>query len=104
MTPRAPIGYRVTQTYCRGCAPEGLRDYYAPMREGDDHGVPSCDVCGEGLTPCGHEWGEWCNWVWGGRFRGCTLDGCSETQHTDMDGNPIARPEMPADAFTRSGA
>jgi hypothetical protein len=32
--------------------PEGLRDFYPPMREGDDRGVPYiCDVCNQQLKP-----------------------------------------------------
>lgn len=43
MSTQRPIGWRITSTYCRGCAPDGLRDSYAPMLEGADHGVPySC--------------------------------------------------------------
>lgn len=54
---RRPIGYTVTQYWCRKCAPEGVADSYAPMREGDDHGVPySCDRCGDPLLPCDHVW------------------------------------------------
>jgi hypothetical protein len=44
------IGWTITQTYCCECAPEGLREFYPPLREGDDHGVPYiCDVCDKKL-------------------------------------------------------
>lgn len=49
---KRPVGYVVTQHFCLDCAPEGLRDFYEPMREGEDHGVPySCDMCGKDMTP-----------------------------------------------------
>lgn len=55
--PKRAIGYTITNYWCRKCVPEGIHDSYAPMREGDDHGVPyDCDVCGEKLLPCDHEW------------------------------------------------
>jgi hypothetical protein len=49
---RRPIGWSVTTTYCPDCVPEGLRDFYPPMREGDDRGVPYiCDICNQQLKP-----------------------------------------------------
>lgn len=90
MTPQSrqsngqPIGYQVTRTYCRACAPEGLREFHEPMREGDDHGVPyCCDTCDEPLLPCDHEWGPWHRWYTGeGSFRACTRDYCSEIERS----------------------
>lgn len=78
---KRPIGYAVTRYWCRKCAPEGIRDYYSPMREGDDYGVPyDCDVCEGPLLPCDHEWGEWHPWYSGGEFRSCDKDGCGEME------------------------
>jgi len=85
-----PIGYRVTLTYCRECAPEGVRDFYPPLREGD---LGWCDTCGEELRPCEHEWSEWRPWWCGGEFRICDKDACGDTEHRDADTHePIARP------------
>lgn len=56
MTARA-IGYTITQHWCRKCVPEGISEGVEPLREGDDYGVPyHCDVCGEPLLPCDHDW------------------------------------------------
>lgn len=87
---KPPIGYMVTQTWCRECAPEGVRDYHTPMREGDDHGVPySCDVCGEDLLPCAHEWNDWrpAFTPRGGspqQVRFCTAGGCGEAEYRPL--------------------
>lgn len=79
---RRPIGYQVTYTYCRACAPEGMRDYREPMREGDDHGVPfSCDECGGRLGPCDHEWEEWLDGFDGRKLRFCST--CDESEWRD---------------------
>jgi hypothetical protein len=79
-TTRRPLGYQVTQTFCRACAPEGVRDFCNPMREGDDHGIPySCDVCGEDLKPCEHKWNEWRPAFGGGEIRFCTVNDCGES-------------------------
>lgn len=73
---RRPLGYQITITYCRGCAPEGVTESYEPLREGDDYGVPyHCDLCGEDLLPCGHEWGKWHDAFGGGRIRFCNKCG-----------------------------
>lgn len=81
---RASLGYRVTATYRRECAPEGVRDNYHPIREGDDHGVPyHCDLCDGPLTPCRHEWGEWHKWFEGGVWRSCVRSGCAEIERAD---------------------
>lgn len=75
------IGYQVTHTYCRSCAPEGVRDYYPALIEGDDCGVPyRCDDCGEPLAPCEHEWGKWGAWFEGGEWRSCQKPGCQEIE------------------------
>lgn len=59
MPDRRSIGYTITRYWCRECVPEAISDGYAPLREGDDHGVPwVCDECGEELLPCDHEWRE----------------------------------------------
>jgi hypothetical protein len=56
---KRPVGYQVTQTYCREHAPDGLVDLYEPIREGVDYGVPFiCDVCDGKLTPETWEQGE----------------------------------------------
>ncbi len=91
---KRPIGYQVTSTWCRECAPEGVSDSYPPLREGDDHGVPyRCDICDRPLTPCEHEFGEWRPWWCGGEFRICDKDACGETEHRDAQTHePIARP------------
>lgn len=81
MSTQRPIGWRITSTYCRACAPDGVRDCYAPMLEGADHDVPySCDICYELLLPCDHEWGEWGPWFQGGEWRSCTRDNCHESE------------------------
>jgi hypothetical protein len=84
MSTKRPLGWRITSTYCPACAPDGIRDCYAPMREGDDHGVPySCDICDELLLPCEHEWGEWGPWFQGGEWRSCTRANCHEAEHRE---------------------
>lgn len=56
---KRPIGYQITSTYCREHAPGGLVDFYQPMREGEDYGVPyRCDVCDQELNPTTWEQGE----------------------------------------------
>lgn len=78
---RRPVGYQVTSTYCRSCAPEGVRDCYEPMREGDDYGVPfSCDRCQEPLAPCDHVWDDWAAAFGGGEIRFCRVPDCGESE------------------------
>lgn len=91
-----PIGYQVISTWCRSCAPEGVTDSYGygPMVESD--GPLWCDVCGEELAPCEHEWGEWGGFVWGGEYRVCNKDGCDQPEYRDDQGNPTQQPPMPA--------
>lgn len=49
---KRPIGWQVTSTYCIEHAPEGLREFYPPLFEGEDHGVPFiCDACNQPLKP-----------------------------------------------------
>jgi hypothetical protein len=80
------LGFQVTHTWCRECAPEGVRDFCAPLREGDDYGVPyACDVCDARLVPCNHKWGAWNRWYSGGSFRVCEKDGCGETERSDRE-------------------
>jgi hypothetical protein len=46
------IGFQITSTWCLDCAPEGVKELYPAMREGDDQGVPyDCDICCKALTP-----------------------------------------------------
>lgn len=75
------LGWQVTWTYCRACAPEGVRDFHSPLREGADSGVPyDCDVCGEPLQLCEHEWGDWGPWFKGGEWRSCKRLHCGEIE------------------------
>jgi hypothetical protein len=84
MSDKRPIGWQVTSTYCRECAPDALRDSCAPMREGDDYGVSyACDACGENLLPCDHQWGEWKSWFQGGEWRFCERADCLETERRE---------------------
>jgi hypothetical protein len=80
-----PIGYTITQTWCRTCAPEGVREFHAALREGDDHGVPyHCDTCGEPLRPCEHQWEpEWHDAYPSGQIRFCTVPDCGEAERRD---------------------
>lgn len=79
---RSAIGYTVTYVWCRDCAPEGVRDYHEPMREGDDWGVAyRCDTCDAELKPCEHKWGEWFDAYGGGQMRGC--DECGGSERSD---------------------
>lgn len=49
---KKPIGYQITSTWCKDCVPEGVVEFYNPMCEGDDDGVPyECDICGKKLLP-----------------------------------------------------
>jgi hypothetical protein len=78
---RRPLGFQITQTWCREHAPEGVRDCYAPLREGDDHGVPyHCDACDAELLPCEHTWSDWGPWFDGGEWRSCSQPHCSEIE------------------------
>jgi hypothetical protein len=80
-----PIGWQVTATFCRACVPEGISESGAPMREGDDYGVPyRCDTCGEKLLPCDHAWGEWMAWWQGGEWRACENAGCEEIERREV--------------------
>lgn len=79
-TAKRVIGYTVTYVWCRECAPEGIRDSYPPMVKEDDYGVPyACDVCGEELKPCDHEWGRWFAAFGGGEMRTCRKN-CGEAE------------------------
>lgn len=81
-----PLGFQITSTWCRTCAPEGITESYAPLREGDDHGVPyDCDICGKPLLPCEHEWSKWHPWYEGGSWRYCTKDACEEIERSDRE-------------------
>ena len=86
--PRRPVGYTITHYWCRKCVPEGVRDSYSPMREGDDYGVPySCDDCGEPLLPCDHDWEpKWSRaYTPGGQpereIRFCRKEMCGEAEY-----------------------
>lgn len=82
---RRPIGYEVTRTWCRVCAPEGVVEFSTPLREGEDLGVPYvCDDCGTVLAPCEHEWSSWRPYFSGGEFRLCDKDGCGEMERREQ--------------------
>jgi hypothetical protein len=92
MSKRA-IGYTVTYHWCRRCVPEGISESYAPLREGDDAGIPyHCDMCDSAMLPCDHEWGEWMPAYDGRELRFCGVSDCQEAEYR---GTPTAAAASP---------
>lgn len=57
---KTTIGYTVTSTWCRACAPEGVTLGGNEVYDEDQFGIyDHCDNCGEQLAPCEHAWDEW---------------------------------------------
>lgn len=56
---KAIAGFTATQYWCRECAPEGVTYGGYEVYDEEQYGFPySCDICGEDLKPCEHDWEE----------------------------------------------